>query len=195
METARSFIAVELPDEVRKEMGKLQESLKTRRQEFVKWVSPESIHLTLKFLGDIALTKVAEITGAMEESVTGIAPFKLHIENLGVFPNLKRIQVIWTGLTGDLNSLRRIQKNIEENMYVLGYPEEQREFTPHLTLGRVRFQPSPEETQNFVKLLTSTVYKSAYEINIESVNLMKSQLTPQGAKYSRLGTVPLKGFV
>jgi 2'-5' RNA ligase len=195
METVRSFIAVELPDEVRKEIGKLQDSLKTGRQDFVKWVSPDSIHLTLKFLGDIATDKVDEIIAAVEDSVAGIAPFTLHMDGLGVFPGLKRIQVVWVGLTGDIDNLRRIQKNIEENLFVLGYPEEEREFTPHMTLGRVRFQPPPEEQQKFVHLLTAAVFSSAYNINVASVTLMKSQLTPKGAIYTKLGSVNLKHVV
>jgi 2'-5' RNA ligase len=195
METVRSFIAVELPDEVRKEIVKLQDSLKIGRQEFVKWVSPDSIHITLKFLGDIATDKVDEVITAVEDSVTGMPPFTLHLGGLGVFPGLKKIQVVWVGLTGDIDNLRRIQKNIEENLFVLGYPEEEREFTPHLTLGRVRFQPPPEEQQKFVHLLTAAVFSSTHNINVASVNLMKSQLTPKGAIYTNLGSVNLKHIV
>ena len=192
METVRAFIAIELPDEVRREIGKLQDSFKVGRQDFVKWVSPDSIHLTLKFLGDIIIEKVPEIISGIEDSVIGIPPFTLRVEGVGVFPGLKRIQVIWVGLAGDLNYLRSIQKSIEENLFVLGYPEEEREFTPHLTLGRVRFQPAPEEQQKFAKLLTSVGFNSTYKINVASINLMKSQLTPKGAIYTKLGSVNLK---
>ena len=192
METIRAFIAIELPDEIRTELGVLQKSLKTGEQNYVKWVSPDSIHLTLKFLGDIDADKVEEITGAVRESIEHIPPFILQIKGLGVFPNLRRIQVIWVGLTGNLDSLQLIQKNIEENLAILGYPEEARDFTPHLTLGRVRFQPPPEELQKFGQLLTSTNFESAFKIGVESINLMKSELTPHGAIYTQLSSVNLR---
>ena len=171
METIRSFIAIDLPDEIRTELGELQKSLKAGPQNYVKWVSPDSIHLTLKFLGDIAPDKIEAITGAIRESVENIPPFVLQIKGLGVFPNLKRIQIIWVGLTGNLESLQRIQKNIEENLAIIDYPEETREFTPHLTLGRVRFQPPPNELQKFGQLLTSTNFESTFKIGVDSINI------------------------
>jgi len=189
METIRSFIAIDLPDEIRTELGELQKSLKAGAQNYVKWVSPDSIHLTLKFLGDIAPDKIEAITGAIRESVENIPPFVLQIKGLGVFPNLKRIQIIWVGLTGNLESLQRIQKNIEENLAIIDYPEETREFTPHLTLGRVRFQPPPNELQKFGQLLTSTNFESTFKIGVDSINIMKSQLTPRGPIYTSLGSV------
>ncbi|MBA7709959.1 RNA 2',3'-cyclic phosphodiesterase [subsurface metagenome] len=100
MERIRSFIAIELPDELRLELGQLEAQLKSGEQSWVKWVDPNSIHLTLKFLGNIAIDRTAEITGAMEEAARGIPPFNLGVKDLGVFPNLKRAQVAWVGLNG-----------------------------------------------------------------------------------------------
>jgi RNA 2',3'-cyclic 3'-phosphodiesterase len=187
METIRSFIAIELPEGLRKELGQLQAKLKTGG-DFVKWVSPDSIHLTLKFLGDIAEDKVPEITGGIREAAAGISPFTLNMEGIGVFPNLKRIQVVWVGLTGDLGKLLDLQKKIEENMFLLGYPEEEREFTPHLTLGRVRYQPPPADQQKFAQAVSGTVFRSQNKIEVKAVNLMKSRLTPQGAIYTELSS-------
>lgn len=192
MELIRSFIAIELPEEIRTELGQVQASLKTKEQTWMKWVNPDSIHLTLKFLGDIAADKVKEILEAMTESVSDIPAFHLQIQDLGVFPGLKKIRVVWVGITGDLSSLRQIQNNIETNLSILGYPAEEREFTPHLTLGRVRFQIPSTEQQKFVTLLTSSKYKSAYEIKVGNINLMKSRLTSAGAIYTKIGSVPLK---
>jgi RNA 2',3'-cyclic 3'-phosphodiesterase len=191
METIRSFIAIELPEGLKNELGQLQAKLKTGG-DFVKWVSPDSIHLTLKFLGDIAEDKVPEINGGIIEAAAGISPFTLNMEGIGVFPNLNRIQVIWAGLTGDLNQLLDLQKKVEENMFLLGYPEEERKFTPHLTLGRVRYQPPPADRQKFAQALTGTIFKSRNTIDVKAVNLMKSRLTPQGAIYTELSSTILK---
>jgi len=195
VEVIRSFIAIELPEELKADLKSLQNSLITNRQDWMKWVSPDSIHLTLKFLGDIATDKIDEIIMAMEESSAGIPPFSLQIEGLGVFPNLKRIQVVWVGLTGELNYLNTIQENIENNLAILGYPAEGREFTPHLTLGRVRYAIPPAEQQKFVEIFNKTAFESVHKIDIKSINLMKSQLTPRGAIYTRIGMVPLKSIV
>lgn len=189
-EVIRSFIAIELPEALKTDLTQLQNSLKTGRQEWMKWVSPDSIHLTLKFLGDIVTDKTGEILMAMEESVAGIPSFTLQIKGLGVFPNLRRIQVVWVGLTGDLNYLKTIQQNIENDLAILGYPAEGREFTPHLTLGRVRYAIPPAELQKFTELLSAD-FESNHKIEVNSINLMKSQLTPRGAVYTKIGTVAL----
>jgi len=93
MEPIRSFIAIELPDELKSELTRLEARLKSDNQPGVKWVNPDSIHLTLKFLGNIAADRTGEITRAMENAVQGISPFHLEVKELGVFPNLRRAQV------------------------------------------------------------------------------------------------------
>ena len=191
METIRSFIAIELPEQIRNDIGSLQSRLKTGGQNWLKWVSPDSVHLTLKFLGDIDSEKIPEITQAIGESVSGISPFRLRVKGLGVFPNMKRIQVVWVGLTGDLDKLQKIQENIEFNLAVLDYPEEGRQFTPHLTLARVKYAAPAPEQDKFAVLLNSTAFESAAEVAVNSISLMKSQLTPRGAIYNRVGSVPL----
>jgi 2'-5' RNA ligase len=98
---------------------------------------------------------------------------------------------VWVGLSGDLDKLSRLQQQIEANMAILGYPEEGREFTPHLTLARVRYQPPPGELQKFTQLLSSIRVLNTGKIEVKAVNLMKSQLTPQGAIYSKLGSIAL----
>jgi 2'-5' RNA ligase len=186
----RSFIAIELPENIKKELILLQNTLKAGNPSWLRWVSPDSIHLTLKFLGDISSDKIEEITMAVYDAAKGIDSFSLNIDSLGVFPNLNRIQVVWVGLVGDLDKLSRLQKQIETNMAILGYPEEGREFTPHLTLARVRFPPPPQESQKFTRLLTATKPGEG-KISVTEVNLMESQLTPHGAIYSKLGSIVL----
>ena len=191
MEQVRSFIAIELPDELKLELTQLEARLKLGKQPWVKWVDPYSIHLTLKFLGSIATDRIGEITRAMEAAARGIPPFHLEVKGLGVFPNLRRAQVAWVGIGGEVDKLSQLQQRIESNLVPLGFAPESRPFTPHLTLARVRDQASLDERQKFGQLIVSTRFEAG-TIEVDAVNLMRSQLTREGAIYSRISSVRLK---
>ena len=191
MEQVRSFIAIELPDELKLALTRLQTQLKSGREYPVKWVDPYSVHLTLKFLGNIDIDRIGEITGAIETSAQGIPPFHLEVGGLGVFPGLRRVQVAWVGLSGDVDRLSQLQQRIESNLARLGFVAESRPFKPHLTLARVRERASPEERNGFGRLITDTSIEDKYSFNVDAVSLMKSQLTREGAVYSRIGSVKL----
>jgi len=191
MEQIRSFIAIELPDKFRIELGQLEAQLKSAEQPWVKWLDPHSIHLTLKFLGNIAIDRTGEITRAMEEATQGIPPFYLEVKDLGVFPNLKRVQVAWVGISGEVDKLGQFQQRIESNLSHLGFAPESRAFTPHLTLARLRNQASLDERQRFGQLIASTRFEAG-TIKVDAINLMRSQLTREGAIYSRISSVRLK---
>ena len=188
MEQIRSFIAIELSDELKLKLGQLEDSLKTAGIYGVRWVNPESIHLTLKFLGNIDADRIGEIASVMEESFRGTPPFLLIAEGLGAFPNLRRVQVVWVGLSGDTDVLKDLQQELESNLEGLGFPAEKRAFTPHLTLARVNNRASPDDRQKLGKLISETDFTSV-TLEVDSVNLMKSQLTRQGAIYSRISVV------
>ncbi len=192
MEQIRSFIAVELPDELKLELTQLEARLKLGQQPWVKWVDPYSIHLTLKFLGSIAADRIGEITRAMEAAVQGIPPFHLEVKDLGVFPNLRRVQVAWVGIDGEVDKLGQLQQRIESNLVPLGFAPESRPFTAHLTLARLRNQASSDERQRFGQLIASTRFEAACAIEVDAINLMRSQLTREGAIYSRISSVGLK---
>ena len=192
MEQVRCFIAVELPDELKKGLTQLQSRLKLGEQPWVKWVDPYSIHLTLKFLGNVAVDRIGEITGAIEEAARGMSPFYLEVKELGVFPNLKRVQVAWVGVRGEVDKLGQLQQRIESNLARLGFAPESRPFTPHLTLARLRDQASPGERQSFGQLIVSTGFEAAYTIKVDAISLMRSQLTREGAIYSRISSIGLK---
>ena len=192
MEPIRSFIAIELPDELKLELIQLEARLKLDKQPWVKWVNPYSIHLTLKFLGNIAVDRTGEITRAIEEAVQGISPFHLEVKELGVFPNLRRVQVAWVGISGDVDKLSQLQKRIETNLTPLGFAPESRAFTPHLTLARLRDQASLDERQRFGQLIANAKFEAAYTIEVDAISLMRSQLTREGAIYSRISLVELK---
>jgi 2'-5' RNA ligase len=192
MEQVRSFISIELPLELRQELTRLQAGLKAGSRVPVKWVEPENIHLTLKFLGNINASLTPRITAAMEEAAHGIHPFCLEVSGLGVFPNPRRVQVIWVGLTGELESLVQLQKRVESGLVSLGFAVEGRSFAPHLTLARVRDQATPAERQSLGQLIAGTIFKTDYRLNVESVQLMRSQLTREGPVYTRISSVALK---
>jgi len=192
MEQIRSFIAIELPHEVKSALAELQAGLQPDKQPSVKWVDPYSIHLTLKFLGDIAAAKTSDITSAIEEASREIAPFSLEVKGLGVFPNFKRVRVVWVGVEGDISRLKLLQQRIESNLVPLGFARESRPFTPHLTLARVRERIAPTEQQSFGQLIAGASFETAHQFTVGSINLMRSQLTREGSIYRQLTAVSLK---
>jgi len=187
----RSFIAIELPEEAKKGLARLRKELERHEHKFVKWVDPGGIHLTLKFLGNISSKRVAEITKAIEEGAQGISPFHLEISGLGAFPNPRQARVLWVGIDGEVDKLSRLQENTDSALAVLGFAKEERSFVPHLTLARIRQGASPLERRNFGELVGSTIFEDKYHVQVEAVSLMRSQLTPAGAIYSRLSVVGL----
>ncbi len=191
MEQIRSFIAIELPDELRLELSRLEARLKSGKQFGVKWVAPDSIHLTLKFLGDIAADRTGEITRAIEEACREVSRFHLEVKGLGVFPNLKRVQVAWVGISGEIDKLAQLQQHIEFNLGCLGFAPESRPFTAHLTLARLGNRVSSDERQRFGQLIAGTRFEAG-NIKVDAVSLMRSQLTREGAIYSRISSVRLK---
>ena len=190
-EQIRSFIAIELPEEAKEGLTRLKKELERDEHKFVKWVDPRGIHLTLKFLGNIPSKQVAEITEAIEGAAQGISPFHLEIGGLGAFPSLRQARVFWVGINGEVYKLSRLQQNIDSALAALGFAKEERSFVPHLTLARIRQGASPLERRIFGELVGSTIFEDKYHVKVESISLMRSQLTPAGAIYTRLSLVGL----
>jgi 2'-5' RNA ligase len=190
-EEIRSFIAIELPEEVRRGLAALRSELQRDEHRFVKWVDPYGIHLTLKFLGNIHAGRVTEVTGAMEGAARGIRSFPVQSSGLGVFPSIKQVRVFWVGIGGQMDRLSGLQRNIDSALADLGFAREERPFVPHLTLARVRQGASPSDRRSFGALVDSAVFEHEYGVEVKAVSLMKSQLTPAGAVYSRLSVAQL----
>ena len=191
MEQVRSFIAIELPDAVKRSLRELQAQLKSGSSAPAKWVDPNNIHLTLKFLGNVAADRLDEIASAMAEAVQGTSSLSLEVKELGVFPNPRRVQIVWVGLSGEVERLSRLQQSIESNLKKLGFPPENRRFTPHLTLARLRDRATPQERERLGQLIAETEPDAAPSFSVDSLKLMKSQLTPEGPIYTRLSSAPL----
>ena len=194
MELVRSFIAIELPQEVKARLAAMEEKLKARRHPFVKWVDPESIHLTLKFLGNVALDTVPQIVEAMNRIAQPVSPFSLQVGGAGAFPNWQRPQVIWVGIQGETGRLAALQKELEAALSSLGFPPESRAFSPHLTLGRLRDRVSSEDRRGFGQWAQSVKLEISPSFEVDAIRLIKSQLTPNGPIYTEIDSAKLKGL-
>jgi 2'-5' RNA ligase len=191
MEEVRCFIAIELPEEIKRGLRELQAQLKAANQAPVKWVEPENIHLTLKFLGNVATDRLNEIGQATTNAVRGTSPFSLEVRELGVFPNPRRVQIVWVGLSGEVEKLTILQQRIESGLAKLGFAPENRRFTPHLTLARLRDRATPQERERLGQLVAETEF-AARSFIVNSVKLIKSQLTREGPIYSQLSSAALE---
>ena len=159
----------------------------------MKWVAPEGIHLTLKFLGNIPQSKIPEIVAGTTKASQGIPPFTLETSDLGAFPNLRRPSVFWLGIDGNMEKVCTLQKRIDDELKPMGFVPEKRAFTPHLTLARIRETASLQNRNDFGNLVSRTHFCSKNVIEVKGINLIRSQLQPTGAVYSRLAEVDLRG--
>lgn len=178
----RSFVAVEVPGSIRKGLATLQARLRGSGAD-VKWVRPESVHLTLKFLGEIEGGAVADIREALREVIHRHEPFSVRVGGVGCFPRLNQPRVVWVGLSGDDGRLISLQREVESAMEALGFQREERGFRPHLTLGRVR---SPKARERLVGLVQALQEADVGEFQVRSVVLFQSELHPSGARYTPL---------
>ncbi len=178
----RLFVALELSDRQKTEVGDFQEMAKKYLQG-VRWVKPENIHLTLKFLGETEEKKVEVIKEAIDYACTGFRPFSISYGGAGVFPNERKARVLWVGPKEGLESLGDLAGNLEEKMAAVGYKKEKRSFHPHLTIGRLR-NPLPENSiKKFLSEGTGFVTSS---LIIDRVVLFESNLTRSGPIYKPL---------
>ena len=189
MEDIRAFIAIELPEAIKRKLSEIQEELKRSRIR-AQWVAPDSIHLTLKFLGGISPDTVAGVTRAMEDAALGTAPFRLSVSGLGVFPDARRVRVVWAGMAGGIDLLTQLQKDLDSGLTKLGFAAESRPFTAHLTLARIREEASPSERAALGQLVESSQFAGG-EFPVDSMSLMRSQLRREGPIYTRIVAVPL----
>ncbi len=187
-ETMRLFIAIEIPDDIKREMAKAQERLKRSGVE-AGWTRPEGIHLTLKFLGEVEESQVPEIMAALTNAAQNTGGFRIEIAAAGAFPNQKNARVVWLGISGDRDKLATLQAAVEEAMAGLGMEREDRDFTPHLTLGRIKEIRSRDAwlaALNEMKDIRLTGFE------VDHISLMRSELKPSGAVYTEIGKVELK---
>jgi len=178
----RTFIAIEIPEEIKKEMVELQRRLRSSAVD-ASWPRPEGIHLTLKFLGEIPEAKVSEVQEALKSAASRSGAFRLEVEGVGTFPHPQNARVVWIGLSGDIDKLTALQTAIEDGMERIGMKREDRPFTPHLTLGRIKYIRSKEI---WLKALESLKDIRLPGFDVTAVSLMKSELKRTGAVYTEV---------
>ncbi len=189
----RLFVAIELPPECRRELGLAQERLRAALGSAVRWAEPESIHLTLKFLGTLPPQRLSSVQGAIGEACEGQQPFRLNLHGLGTFPSLSAPRVLWVGIYGAVDALADLHHRIERALARRGLPPERRRFSPHLTLGRVQEGLPAAEMRRVGPAVLDAATPAPAEIPVDAVSLMQSRLQPGGARYTRLGAWPLRG--
>ena len=180
--TIRTFIALELPPSLISLLAKVQEDLQSMGLR-AKWVRPENIHLTLKFLGNINPADIDNIGRAMVDAVGKFETFNLVAGGVGVFPGINRPRVIWVGLKGQIQLLFAMQRLLEDNLAALGYKKEKRPFKGHLTLGRFKQRVNPDTIR---RVLQEFGNLSSEEFTTRRVIFYKSDLKSTGAVYSQL---------
>ncbi|MGA1824126.1 MAG: RNA 2',3'-cyclic phosphodiesterase [bacterium] len=183
----RSFIAISLPDNIKIDIGNLSQQLKknlTSSNIIISWVKPESIHLTLKFLGTIDSSQIEPIVLKLNEIAAQTKPFSIAIEGLGVFPNFSHPRVLWVGIKGSAKEIGHLQRSIEEKMGELGFPSEKKEFNAHFTLGRIK---SIKSRGIIGRAFHDIENQKIGNMEINNIKLIKSTLLSSGAVYEQLG--------
>ena len=195
MTPLRAFIAIEIPPSIQQAIHANTADLRRALgPNWVKWVPAQNLHLTLKFLGDISSANVPLLSDMLTTEATRLAPFPLRVSGLGSFPNPKRARVIWLGLHAPA-ALTALVRGIEAACVRLGYEAEERPFSPHLTIGRVK-QPIPAEAQSAVaSALERTQIGDLGVATVDALHLFKSDLKPSGAVYTKIFSAPLQPII
>jgi 2'-5' RNA ligase len=184
----RLFVAAKVPREVLDRLVRAQRELGGRTGSSVRWVRPEGIHLTLKFLGEVeeeAAGRIGETLGAI-----GSSGFPVACRGIGFFPNRSRPRIVWAGLEEPSGRLGELHREVEQRLEPLGFARESRPFHPHLTLGRSRSQRGERRLVEAADPLAGEAFG---EFSVSEIHLFQSRLLPDGARYTVLETVPLTG--
>jgi len=185
METLRTFIALNMPAEIKAALTNYVQPLKSLRGR-VSWVKPENLHLTLKFLGDTPAARSEEIAAALQEIAATAPPFSANITSAGAFPNDEKPRVLWVGLSEPTGTLLKLVQAIDERMHRFGFVKEKRAFAPHLTIGRVKDARIPE----VIRGLKEKPF-AAISAQFDEIIFMQSQLHPAGSIYTPLRKLAL----
>jgi 2'-5' RNA ligase len=190
MSLLRSFIAIEIPLEIQQNIYKETSRLRKEIDGLVRWVPAENVHLTLKFLGDVSPSNLEFLMQMLRNEADTMSGFTLHLAGLSSFPSLKRPRVIYIGIHAPA-ALDALHRGIESASRRLGYETEERPFSPHLTLGRVKQNITAVEQQKIRRCIEGTQVDVLGTARVDSVHLYKSELKPSGSVYTRLYSAPL----
>ncbi|MFA6078363.1 MAG: RNA 2',3'-cyclic phosphodiesterase [Candidatus Omnitrophota bacterium] len=180
----RLFIAIELSDEIKEGLSMVQSHLKYSGAD-VKWVETDNIHLTLKFLGEADEDKVKRITSALDAIGSATHPFDISVKEIGAFPRIEHPRVVWAGLDKGAEESKLLAGTIDEKMSEIGFQKEERAFSPHMTIGRVKDAKNKDALKEKVLSLDPAMLDLKPQL-ISSVILFRSTLTPKGSIYTKI---------
>ncbi len=186
----RVFCAVELPGKVRAQLeDHVQRLRQTVPDAAASWSRVETIHLTLKFFGNVEVKRIEKISDAAERAVNDFSTFKICVGNTGAFPRASRPQVLWIGVADPSGQLSALQEKFENECAAEGFPKEDRAYKPHLTIARLR---KPGSARNLAEAHLQMKFEPI-EIELREVVVFRSELSPKGSKYSVISTADLRG--
>lgn len=185
----RTFIAIELPEKIKTALSSIQNQLKTTGAD-VKWVKEENIHLTLKFLGGINEQTLEKVKNILGETAKTTPPFQMRIGSLGAFPKIDFPRVIWAGAVQGETESKKIADQLEDQLAEINIPKEERPFSAHITLGRLRSGRNKEKLTTMLNKLKDEM--EILEFKVEKITLFASKLTPGGPIYESLQEAALK---
>jgi len=187
----RCFIAIDIDEKTRRALSDLQQQFASStgiKKSDVKWVNPENMHLTLKFLGEVKDEKVVDICNVVKDVAGRHKSFDIDIESVGYFGG-RSAKVLWVGTGQGSDNLSRLQKELEQQLALAGWPEEARQFSGHLTLCRVR---NPKAGLKLAQIAEEHKDFKLGVVSADSVSVYQSQLTPKGPVYTLLGNYKLQ---
>jgi RNA 2',3'-cyclic 3'-phosphodiesterase len=185
----RAFIGLALPGECRASIARALSPLMDRSAG-VAWTPERNLHVTMRFLGEIAPGRVGEVGDRMAEAAREVPPFEFSVEGPGGFPSLRDPRVLWVGVREPLELVRKLHQNMENALAAAGFPREGRAFHPHVTVGRVRRELPPGWAAHFAGILSG---KRFGVVKAGSYQLYESRLSPAGSVYTMLRDVPFGG--
>ena len=188
MSRIRTFIAVEIPAVLQQKAAKVIRSL-SAPHDSMKWVEPQNIHVTFKFLGDVEDAQIYQVCRATADAVADLSSFRVACRGVGAFPSLTRPRTVWLGIDDPTGQFKQLHGRVERAMIPLGVPREVRRFQPHLTLGRLRH--GRRQLGNLVERLAPQAEVELGDFDVEELVVFASELTPAGPVYTVLGRAPL----
>ncbi|HEY2953613.1 MAG TPA: RNA 2',3'-cyclic phosphodiesterase [Verrucomicrobiae bacterium] len=188
----RAFVAIKLPDELVKRLAALQQELQSNLPATaVRWTRPEQIHLTLKFLGNVEVNRIADLSAGLRQAGQAVPSLRLRAEGLGFFPPRQLPRVVWVGVHDGAGSLNQLQRMVETVSAPFTREKPSGDFKGHLTIGRARILRRPQ-AELLAKLAIELSGRVFGEWTAETVELMRSDLSPQGSRHACLVSIALK---
>ncbi len=187
MKVIRTFVAVLLDEDLRREIARVQAELRKLAPD-MRWVKPDCFHITLQFLGDVPEEGMAQVAAAVKDAAAGIEPFEMTVSGLGVFPNIRRARTVWAGVSDGADQLTELAKRVEEALAQAGFKGDEKRFVPHIAICRARERGAPA---CLAEAIDKTSADKLGVARVGEVAVMASELTSAGPVYTVLHSLPL----